>query len=246
MHVHVWAEDRPLPEAEETMRKIYPSGVEGQIAAFLSRQPDTTVTASTLQDPEQGFDRKILDRTDVLVYWSHKHWREVEDAHVDYLHKRVLEGMGLVVLHSAHASKLFSRLMGTRTQSLRWRENDEWQRYWIVNPGHPIAEGLEGEYFEVPMDETYGEYFEIPQPEAQVFITQSQGGEIFRSGSCWTRGLGRIFYFQGGHETYPVYMQSQVQLILTNAVRWACRGYTPKGFPNWARESAPPAAEIYL
>ena len=246
MHVHVWAEDRPLPEAEETMRKICPSGVEGQMAAFLGRQPDMTVTTSTLQDPEQGFDRKILDRTDVLVYWSHKHWQEVEDVHVDYLQKRVLEGMGLVVLHSAHASKLFSRLMGTRTQSLRWRENDEWQRYWIVNPGHPIAEGLEGEYFEVPMDETYGEYFEIPQPEAQVFITQSQGGEIFRSGSCWTRGLGRIFYFQGGHETYPVYMQSQVQLILTNAVRWACRGYTPKGFPNWARESAPPAAEIYL
>ena len=246
MHVHVWAEDRPLPEAEETMRKIYPSGVEGQIAAFLGRQPDMTVTTSTLQDPEQGFDRKILDRTDVLVDWRHKHWQEVEDVHVDYLQKRVLEGMGLVVLHSAHASKLFSRLMGTRTQSLRWRENDEWQRYWIVNPGHPIAEGLEGEYFEIPMDETYGEYFEIPQPEAQVFITQSQGGEIFRSGNCWTRGLGRIFYFQGGHETYPVYMQSQVQLILTNAVRWACRGYTPKGFPNWARESAPPAAEIYL
>lgn len=246
MHVHVWAEDRPLPEAEETMRKIYPSGVEGQIAAFLSRQPDTTVTTSTLQDPEQGFDRKILDRTDVLVYWSHKHWQEVEDVHVDYLQKRVLEGMGLVVLHSAHASKLFSRLMGTRTQSLRWRENDEWQRYWIVNPGHPIAEGLEGEYFEIPMDETYGEYFEIPQPEAQVFITQSHGGEIFRSGNCWTRGLGRIFYFQGGHETYPVYMQRQVQLVLINAVRWACRGYTPKGFPNWARESAPPAAKKAL
>lgn len=237
MHVHVWAEDRPLPQAEEQIRKLYPKGVEGQIAAFLGETPDMTVTTSTMQDPMQGFDREILDQTDVLVYWGHKYWREVEDAHVDYLQKRVLEGMGLIVLHSAHASKLFARLMGTRTQCLRWRENDEWQRYWIVNPGHPIAEGLEGEYFEIPMDETYGEYFEIPQPEEQVFITQAQGGEIFRSGCCWTRGLGRIFYFQGGHETYPIYMQREVQLVLTNAVRWACRRHIPANFPVWARES---------
>ena len=237
MHVHVWAEDRPLPQAVDAMRKLYPKGVEGQIAAFLRENEDMTVTTSTMQDPDQGFDREILDRSVVLVYWGHKYWREVEDVHVDYLQKRVLEGMGLIVLHSAHASKIFSRLMGTRTQSLRWRENDEWQRYWIVNPAHPIADGLDGEYFIIPMDETYGEYFEIPQPEEQVFITQSQGGEIFRSGCCWTRGLGRIFYFQGGHETYPVYMQKEVQLILTNAVRWACRRHIPAGFPVWARES---------
>lgn len=237
MHVHVWAEDRPLPQAVEAMRKLYPQGVEGQIAAFLRENEDMTVTTSTMQDPDQGFDRKILDRTDVLVYWGHKYWREVEDIHVDYLQKRVLEGMGLIVLHSAHASKIFARLMGTRTQCLRWRENDEWQRYWVVNPAHPIADGLDGEYFVIPMDETYGEYFEIPQPEEQVFITQSQGGEIFRSGCCWTRGLGRIFYFQGGHETYPVYMQKEVQLILTNAVRWACRKHIPARFPVWARES---------
>ena len=244
MHVHIWAEDRPLPEAEETMRKLYPNGVEGQIAAFLRENPDMTVTTSTLQDPDQGIDREILDKTDVLVYWSHKYWREVEDTNVDYLQKRVLEGMGLIVLHSAHASKIFSRLMGTRTQSLRWRENDERQRYWIVNPAHPIADGLDGEYFEIPMDETYGEYFEIPQPEEQVFITQSQGGEIFRSGCCWTRGLGRIFYFQGGHETYPVYMLREVQLILTNAVRWACRRHIPGSFPVWARQSPPVTGDL--
>lgn len=239
MRVHIWAEDRPLPQAIEAMRKLYPRGIEGQIAMFLQENADMVVTTSTMQDPMQGFDPDILDETDVLVYWGHKYWRDVEDAHVDYLQKRVLEGMGLVVLHSAHASKLFARLMGTRTQCLRWRENDEWQRYWIVNPGHPIADGLDGEFFEIPMDETYGEYFEIPQPEEQVFITQSQGGEVFRSGCCWTRGLGRIFYFQAGHETYPVYMQREVQIVITNAVRWACRRSLPENFPVWARESAP-------
>ncbi len=239
MHVHVWAEDRPLPEAVEQMHRIYPHGVEGAIADFLRENPDMTVTTSTMQDPMQGFDRGILDHTDVLVYWSHKHWREVEDEAVDYLQKRVLEGMGLIVLHSAHASKIFSRLMGTRTQSLRWRENDEHQRYWIVNPAHPIAAGLPGEYFEIPMDETYGEYFEIPQPQEQVFLTWAPGGELFRSGCCWTRGLGRIFYFQGGHETYPVYKQKEVQTVLTNAVRWACAQNSPSPFPTWAREAAP-------
>ena len=133
----------------------------------------------------------------------------------------------------------FSRLMGTRTQSLRWRENDEHQRYWIVNPAHPIAAGLPGEFFEIPMDETYGEYFEIPQPQEQVFLTWAPGGELFRSGCCWTRGLGRIFYFQGGHETYPVYKQKEVQRVLTNAVRWACAQNSPSPFPTWAREAAP-------
>ena len=83
MHIHVWAEDRPLPEAVEQMRRIYPHGVEGAIAEFLGENPDMTVTTSTMQDPMQGFDRGILDKTDVLVYWSHKHWREVEDEAVD-------------------------------------------------------------------------------------------------------------------------------------------------------------------
>ena len=192
-----------------------------------------------MQDAEQGLSQAALDWADVLVYWSHKHWREVDDAHVDAMQARVLEGMGLVVLHSAHASKIFARLMGTRTQSLRWRENDERQRYWIVDPAHPIAEGLQGEYFEIPMDETYGEYFEIPQPERQVFLTAAAGGEIFRSGCCWTRGLGRIFYFQGGHETYPVYMQKEVQTVLQNAVRWACRRAQNASFPRWARQAPP-------
>jgi len=239
MRVHVWAEDRPLPEAEAQMRRLYPNGVEGAIADCLREIPEITVTTSTMQDAMQGFDREILDETDVLVYWSHKHWREVAEEHVDYLQKRVLEGMGLIVLHSAHASKLFARLMGTRTQSLRWRENDERQRYWIVNPAHPIAQGLSGEFFEIPMDETYGEYFEIPQPQEQVFLTWSPGGEVFRSGCCWTRGMGRIFYFQAGHETYPVYYQKEVRQVLTNAVYWACHREKPKDFPTWAREAKP-------
>lgn len=237
MRVHVWAENRSQPEEASAMRKTYPLGIEVDIAVNLQRNEDTIVTASNRNDPMQGFDRRILDRTDVLVYWSKNDGEDIDDANVDYLQKRVLDGMGMIVLHSAHSSKIFQRLMGTRTNSLRWRNAGEWQRYWIVNPAHPVAEGLEGEYFEIPADETYGEYFEIPQPHEQVFITQSQGGDVFRSGNCWMRGLGRIFYFEPGHETYPVYRQREVMIVLSNAVRWACRKHYPERFPDSKRES---------
>lgn len=51
---------------------------------------------------------------------------------------RVLQGMGLVVLHSGHLSKPFVRLMGTSC-NLRSREADDRELVWTVNPSHPIA-----------------------------------------------------------------------------------------------------------
>lgn len=240
MNVLIWEENQPLPEHEEAFRRLYPQGIRAVLADLLTGE-GINVRTATMQDEMQGLDAESLEWADVLLYWSHKHWREVADEQVDAVQKRVLEGMGLVLLHSAHASKIFSRLMGTRTQCLRWRENDEWQRYWLVNPAHPIAEGLDGESFLIPMDETYGEYFEIPQPDEQVFITQAQGGEVFRSGCCWYRGQGRIFYFQAGHETYPVYMQQEVRTVILNAVRWAYPGARRSAFPTWARGPVPPA-----
>lgn len=254
MHVLVWYENRPLPEAAEAERRIYPTGVHGALGALFSAQADMEVRTATLGDADQGLSDTALDWADVLVYYSHKHWREVTEDRVDAAQRRVLSGMGLVLLHSAHASKLFSRLMGTRTQCLRWREgrataaqrlaganvpaNDgEWQRVWLVAPGHPIAQGLEGEFFTIPQDESYGEYFEIPQPEEQVFLTTSEGGEVLRSGCCWRRGLGRVFYFSSGHETFPVYRQAEVQTVLVNAVRWAAPTLRPTRWPHWAREA---------
>lgn len=237
MNVLVWYENKPLPEAMEAERRIYPNGIHGALGELFVTQPDFLVRTRVMQDTGQGLTDEDLDWTNVLVYFSHKHWRDIADDRVAAMQKRVLEGMGLLLLHSSHASKIFSRLMGTRTQCLRWREADEWQRVWTVNPAHPIAQGLEKEYFVIPKDETYGEYFEIPQPDEQVFLTTSQGGEVLRSGCCWYRGLGRIFYFSSGHETYPVYYQSEVRQILINAVRWVHTGNKRIGWPNWARES---------
>ena len=69
----------------------------------------------------------------------------------------------------------------------------------------------------------YGEFFDIPEPDELVFISSFSGGEVFRSGCCFKRGKGRIFYFSPGHETYPVYHQPEVRRVIGNAVAWACQ-----------------------
>ena len=239
IHVLVWYENKPLPEAAAMERMIYPKGIHGTLSDLFCAQEGMMVLSATMLDEDQGLGDETLEWADVLVYFSHKHWRDVEDSRVDAIQRRVLEGMGLVLLHSSHASKIFARLMGTRTQSLRWRENDEWQRVWLAAPWHPIAKGLSEEYFVIPRDETYGEYFDIPQPEELVFLTTSQGGEVLRSGCCWHRGAGKVFYFSSGHETYPVYYQHEVQIILINAVRWAAPDGKRPNWPDWARQSPP-------
>lgn len=254
-HVLVWYENQPLPEAVEMEKKVYPNGIHGALGALFATQTDCEVRTAVMQDEAQGLSDENLNWADVLVYFGHKHWREVADDRVDAAQKRVLEGMGLVLLHSSHASKLFARLMGTRTQCLRWREgrttaadraagmkapayDGEWQRVWLVSPSHPIASGLKGEYFTIPKDESYGEYFEIPQPDEQVFLTTSEGGEVLRSGDCWRRGRGKIFYFSSGHETFPIYYQPEVRRVLLNAVRWATPDALPEEWPVWAREAS--------
>jgi len=177
------------------------------------------VRTATLDEPEHGLDAAALGATDVLLWWGHMAHDEVRDDVVERVQQRVWDGMGLIVLHSGHYSKIFKRLMGTSC-SLTWRENDERERLWVVEPGHPIAAGLPP-HFEVPQAETYGERFDIPAPDSLVFISWFEGGEVFRSGCTWRRGRGRIFYFRPGHETLPIYHQPEVLRVIANAVRWA-------------------------
>ena len=155
----------------------------------------------------------------MLTWWGHMAHREVADETVDRVQARVLEGMGLVVLHSGHHSKIFRRLMGTSC-SLRWREAGENERVWIVSPGHPIAEGLDP-YIDIPEEEMYGEHFDIPAPDELIFTSWFEGGEVFRSGCTYTRGNGKVFYFRPGHETYPTYYNKDIQRVIVNAVKWA-------------------------
>jgi len=225
IRVTVWNEYRH-EKTHEKVAKMYPEGIHGQIAKFLRANEDMVVRTATLDEPENGLPEKVLADTDVLIWWGHMAHGDVLDATVDRVQARILAGMGLVVLHSGHFSKIFKRMMGT-TCNLKWREIGERERIWVVNPGHPIAAGLP-EYFEIPHTEMYGERFDIPQPDELVFLSWFQGGEVFRSGCCFFRGAGKIFYFRPGHETLPIYYQAEVQKVITNGVRWTA----PSGGPG--------------
>jgi trehalose utilization protein len=218
LRVTVWNEFRH-EKKNPIVTQIYPDGMHSVIAETLRAQGMDVKTA-TLDEPEHGLTQAVLDQTDVLTWWGHLAHDEVSDEIVDRVHQRVLQGMGLIVLHSGHFSKIFKRLMGT-TCDLKWREaENERERIWIVEPGHPIVEGL-NEYFEIPREEMYGERFDIPAPETLVMVSWFQGGEVFRSGCCYQRGKGKIFYFRPGHESFPTYHQMEVQRVIINGVRWA-------------------------
>ena len=225
IRVTVWNENRH-EKTDQQVAKIYPKGIHGAIAGFLGENTDLEVRTATLDEPEHGLSDSVLAATDVLVWWGHIAHDEVSDEVASKVHRRVLQGMGLIVLHSAHLSKPFLRLMGTSCL-LRWREAGEKERLWVVEPGNPIVDGL-GPYFEIPHEEMYGERFDIPVPDATVLISWFAGGNIFRSGCCFLRGKGRIFYFRPGHETFPTYHQKEVQLVIRNAVRWAAPGNGPQ------------------
>jgi len=223
--VTVWNEYIHEKKDEEVAR-VYPEGIHGAIASFLNEQPDIKARAVTMDMPEHGLDEDVLNDTDVLIWWAHIAHDQVSDEIVDKVYDRVMNGMGLIVLHSAHFSKIFKKLMGS-TCNLKWREAGEKERIWVVEPGHPIAEGLP-EYIEIPHTEMYGERFDIPQPDELVFISWFSGGEVFRSGCCYNRGKGKVFYFRPGHETFPIYYQPEVQTVICNAVRWAAPINGPK------------------
>jgi trehalose utilization protein len=218
---------------------IYPEGIHVALKAGLVARGLPQVRTATLEEPEHGLTEAALDATDVLVWWGHRRHDDVDDAIVERVKARVLAGMGLVVLHSGHYSKLFRSLMGTPC-TVNWRAEGEKERMWVVQPEHPIMQGVD-RYLEVPREEMYGEPFGIPTPDELLMISWFQGGEVFRSACTWTRGRGRVFYFRPGHETFPAYHQDGVLRIIANGVRWAAPTMAERQPPaNVKREALEP------
>jgi trehalose utilization protein len=224
LKVVVWNENRH-EQTDQEVRDVYPEGIHGTIASFLG-EAQFDVSTATLDEPEHGLIDEVLNQTDVLIWWGHIAHHEVQDEVVEKVKQRVLDGMGLIVLHSGHFSKLFKTLMGTSCD-LKWREASEKERIWIIDPSHPIVEGL-GEYIELEKEEMYGEHFDIPTPDELVMVSWFEGGEVFRSGCTYKRGKGKVFYFRPGHETYPTYYNKDVQRVIMNAVKWAEPTKLPK------------------
>lgn len=217
LRVTVWNEfvhEREYPN----IRAVYPEGIHGCLRRFLEKEQDITVTCVTLDMPHQGITKELLDNTDVLIWWSHARQDDITDETVRLVRDAVHSGMGLIALHSAHFSRIMRDLLGT-TMTLHWRHGDR-EKLWCIDPTHPIAQGVPA-CIDIPEEEMYGECFDIPKPEEIIFIGWFAGGEVFRSGVTFTRGRGRIFYFQPGHEEAPVYEHPDIQRIIVNAVRWA-------------------------
>lgn len=217
LRVTIWNEYIHEQENPE-VKRIYPNGIHECLGKFLGKETDIEVRYATLHMPEHGLTEEVLKETDVLIWWGHVGHDRVSDDVVERVKQRVLQGMGLIALHSAHHSKIMKSLLGT-TLNLRWHDVDR-EKLICINPGHPIAEGVQ-EPLLLEQEEMYGEFFDIPKPDDVIFLGWFQSGEVFRSGCTFTRGRGKIFYFQPGHEEYPIYHIPQIQRIIRNAVRWA-------------------------
>ena len=237
IRVTIWNEYRHEVK-NPAIAAIYPEGIHGAIAKGIAAE-DLQIRCATLDEPEHGLTDEVLADTDVMIWWGHCAHGEVRDDIVAKVHKRVLEGMGLIVLHSGHFSKIFKAVTGC-TCSLKWREVGEWERLWNIAPTHPITQGI-WEYFEIPHEEMYGERFDIPKDSEILFISNFEGGNVFRSGVTLERGYGKIFYFQPGHETYPIYYQKEILQIISNAIRWA----SPVFFREMTAPNTPAIDKVY-
>ncbi|WP_037569170.1 ThuA domain-containing protein [Phaeacidiphilus oryzae] len=234
IRVTVWGENRH-EQLEEKVAKIYPHGMHAAVAEGITENlgRGARVRTATLDDPEHGLTEEVLAETDVLTWWGHAAHAEVADEVVERVHRHVLEGLGLVVLHSGHWSKLFMKLMGT-TCTLRWRSEHDRELVWTVDPTHPIARGIPHPMI-IEEDEMYGEFFDIPAPDELVFLSTFSGGEVFRSGCCFRRGHGKIFYFRPGDQDYPTYHHEGVRRVIANAVEWAKTDRPERTLPTLLR-----------
>ena len=217
IRVTVWNEnlhERTIPE----IKAVYPDGIHGEIASIFKDDKNIEVKCVTMDMENQGLSRELLENTDVLIWWSHALNDEVTDENAAMVSEFIMRGMGFVALHSAHMCKVLRRILGT-TMTLKWRDNDS-ERIYVTAPSHPIASGIP-EYFDLPHEEMYGEYFDIPKPDDVIFTGWFKGGCVFRSGVTFSRGSGKIFYFQPGHEEFPIYRNPIIRKIIKNAVNWA-------------------------
>lgn len=234
IRILVWGENRH-EQIDESIARRYPDGMHGAIAAGLSELlgDDATVATTTLDEPEHGLSEGVLAATDVLLWWGHMAHGGVADEVVDRVHRHVLEGMGLIVLHSGHFSKIFQKLMGTSC-ALRWRGEPDRELVWTIDPTHPISQGISHPIV-IDEQEMYGEFFDVPAPDELIFVSSFSGGEVFRSGCTWRRGHGRIFFFSPGDQEYPVYFHPEVRKVLANGARWARSDREERSAPKLQR-----------
>ena len=201
----------------EPVSLVYPDTMHRTLGSIFTEH---NVWYATLDDINESITEEILADTDVMFWWGHHKHNDVPDEISELVAGAVMKGMGAVFLHSSHLAKPFRRLLGTSC-TLRWQvTSDLSENLWVSAPYHPITQGIPA-VLNIPHEEMYGEPFDIPNAEDIVFMGWFSSGNVFRSGVTFKRGYGKIFYFQPGHEEYPVYHDDVIRKILLNAANWA-------------------------
>jgi len=223
-------------------KKVYPKDINTAVAEGLRKAlPTWEVVVADISQNDQGLPDALLNRCDVLIWWGHKRHGQVDNKLVEKILTRVKkDGMGFISLHSAHFAKPNIKLMsqkktdpellkkvrpGGRVAAWGAYRGDSVKLTLITKkPDHPIAKGVPAK-FTFAHGERYSDPYAVPKADAIVFIGDAElkNGEIDKSeqGFCWTIGKGRMFYFQPGHETNPVFFDKNVRKIMANAVKWA-------------------------
>lgn len=221
-------------------KDVYPNDINGAVAEGLACLKGWEVVKAGIDDPSQGISDALLNRCDVLVWWGHKKHKFVEDALVDKIVKRVKDGgMGFISLHSAHFAKPNIALMSlseTKKELLDkvrpqgrvaawggYKGDSVTLKIFVKDPKHPIAKGVRD--FTIAHTERYSDPYAVPTPQSVVFEGDAKlkDDSIDHSqvGLSWQIGKGKMFYFQAGHETNPVFYDANVRTIMANAVLWA-------------------------
>jgi trehalose utilization protein len=205
-------------------KNVYPKDICGAVAEGLRELEDWEVVEARLSDPNQGLPDDLLKRTDVLIWWGHKKHDQVSNVLVDKIVSRVKDdGMGFISLHSSHFAKPNKKLMGSPCSWKAYIGDSNTLTIRVKDPNHPIARGV-GE-FTIVHHERYSDPYAVPTPKSVVFegtATLNNGGtDTSQMGLTWEVGKGKVFYFQAGHETNPVFFDPKIRRIMSNAVEWA-------------------------
>ncbi len=205
-------------------KSVYPHDINAAIAEGLYVLSGWEVSTASITQQDQGLPDDVLGNVDVLIWWGHERHGDVTDDLVARIVARVRDhGMGFIATHSAHYSKPLKALLGTPCGWKGGYEDDGSKVEIVVMAhSHPIARGVKD--FVVPHTERYGDPFEAPQPETLIFdgiYTLPNGThQNAQQGMVWRIGKGRVFYFQPGHEGYPIYFQPEIRQVVRNGVRW--------------------------
>ena len=141
IRVLVWDEQQPQ------QKEAYGEKFLGEtLAAHLEKRPGLAVKTARLDDAEQGLSDAALDATDVLVFWCHRRVKDQDDARMEAVVKRVLDGrLGFIALHSAHWAKPFVRLMQERSKADALKQVPEAERAavkWEFVNDQPYYQGI--------------------------------------------------------------------------------------------------------